>query len=124
MELQCRVINVLPLESGTSKAGKEWKRAMVIVQYGDAQYPKTLAVSNMKHPEEFAKLTVGTELTMNIDMKSREFNGRWYTNVNCWKWEVTQLAQSNTKQEWQAAYLQPTQAQPTPPLPQGNDLPF
>jgi len=91
---------------------------------GDAQYPKTVAVSNMKHPEEFAKLTAGTELTMNIDMESREFNGKWYTNINCWKWEVAQPAQAPVQQGWQAAYPQPQQqAQSALPV-QDDGLPF
>lgn len=88
MEIKGTVIKVLPIESGVSKStNKEWKRATIVVQYGEGQYPKNVAVSNMKNAEEFASLKEGEVVNLHIDVDSREFNGRWYTSVNCWKWE-------------------------------------
>lgn len=87
MELKGKVVRVLPIEGGTSKAGKEWHKASVIVET-PGQYPKLVKVSHMKEAQKFAQIPVGFDVTLHIDIESREFNGRWYTEINCYKWEV------------------------------------
>ncbi len=36
--------------------------------------------------DQFA-LNLGEEVTVSFDLESREFNGRWYTDVRAWKAE-------------------------------------
>ena len=109
MEIKGKVVANLGVWKGTSKAGKEWAKATVVIEYGD-QYPKKVALDNLKNAEDFAKLAVGTEGTFHIEVESREFNGRWYTSVNCWKWETTQQPQQTpTQQMCQQAQAQPAQ---------------
>lgn len=125
MEIKGKVIANLGVQSGTSKAGNVWKKATIVVEYGDGQYPKRVALDNMKQADEFGKLAVGAEGTFSLNVESREFNGRWFTSVNCWKWDVGQnvLAQQTpTQQGWGQMYQQP-QAQPSP-VPQSDGLPF
>ena len=127
MEIKGRVIQSLGVQKGTSKAGKEWSKASIMVET-DGQYPKKVALDNLKNAEEFAKLAVGTEGVFHIEVESREFNGRWYTSVNCWKWEVAtptqQPQQAPAQQGWEQMYQQP-QAQPqTPKDDMGDPLPF
>ena len=127
MEIKGRVIQSLGVQKGTSKAGKEWSKASVIIET-DGQYPKKVALDNMKNAEEFGKLPVGSTGVFHIEVESREFNGRWYTNVNCWKWEVAtptqQPQQVPAQQGWEQMYQQP-QAQPqTPKDDMGDPLPF
>ena len=93
MEIKGRVIQSLGVQKGTSKAGKEWSKASVIIET-DGQYPKKVALDNMKNAEEFGKLPVGSTGVFHIEVESREFNGGWYTNVNCWKWEMDQAQPS------------------------------
>ena len=31
------------------------------------------------------QLIIGTQLSINFDIESREFNGKWYTDVKAWK---------------------------------------
>ena len=127
MEIKGRVIQSLGVQKGTSKAGKEWSKASIIVET-DGQYPKKVALDNMKNAEEFGKLPVGSAGIFHIEVESREFNGRWYTSVNCWKWEVAtptqQPQQAPAQQGWEQMYQQP-QAQPqTPKDDMGDPLPF
>lgn len=127
MEIKGKVVANLGLQKGTSKAGKEWAKSTAVIEYGD-QYPKKIALDNLKNAEEFAKLAVGTEGVFYIEVESREFNNRWYTSVNCWKWEVATLTQqpqqAPAQQGWEQMYQQ-TQAQPqTQTTPQDSDLPF
>lgn len=87
MEIKGRVIMNLGVQSGTSKAGKQWSKASIVVET-EGQYPKKIAMDNLKNAEEFEKLAPGTVGTFHIEVSSNEFNGRWYTSVNCYKWEA------------------------------------
>ncbi len=87
MEIKGRVIFNLGVQAGTSKAGKEWKKASIVIET-EGQYPKKIAMDNLKNADAFGALAVGTVGTFHIEIESREFNGRWYTSVNCYKWEA------------------------------------
>lgn len=122
MEIKGKVIQILPIQEGVSKNNKSWKKATIVVEYGDnPQYPKKVALDNMKNADSFAALAVGTEGVFHIEVESREFNGRWYTSASCWKWEATQQPQQAPAQQgWEQMYQQP---QPQT-APQDSDLPF
>ena len=91
MEIKGKVVAVLPMESGTSKAGNAWSKASIIIETTDnPQSPKKVKLSNMKKAEEFARLAVGTEAVFSIEIDSHEYNQRWYTEVICWRWDIPQ----------------------------------
>lgn len=116
MEIKGKVIEKLPLQSGTSSRG-EWKKATIVVEIPDGQYTTKLALDNLKDADAFDKIAVGSEGTFNVNVSSRKVNDKWFTSCTCWKWEITSEAQ-------------PTQvAQPTPApapqvAPQTEDAPF
>ena len=87
MQLRAKVIDRLVFETGVSKTGKPWSKATLIVET-ISQYPKKVAISNMRRAAEFHALPVGLVCTFDIDIDSREYNGRWYTEVNCWDWKT------------------------------------
>lgn len=87
MEVKGKVILVLPIQEGISKNNKPWKKASIVIET-EGQYPKKIAMDSLKNAEEFAKLTPGTAGAFHIEVSSNEFNGRWYTSVNCYKWET------------------------------------
>lgn len=88
MEIKGKVKAVPEMQSGVSAKG-EWKRQTIVVEYQDGQYTSTVALDNAKKAEEFGKLSVGDEVTFKCNLPtSREYNGRWYTSVNCWGWDV------------------------------------
>lgn len=89
MQIRARIIQALPMSAGTSKNGNAWSKTTLIVET-TGQYPKKVAITNMKKAAEFAALPVGATATFEVDLESREFNGRWYTEVSCWNWNVEQ----------------------------------
>lgn len=105
MELQARIIQSLGIQSGTSKSGKQWQKGEIIVET-PGQYPKKVKLSNMKEAQAFASLPVGYDCKFYVEVSSNEFNGRWYTEVNCYKWEFPQPVQT--------APAQPYPQQPQP----------
>lgn len=89
MEIKGKVTDVFPLERGVGKqSGKEWKKATIIVEYGEGDYPRKVALDCFKKAAEFSAIPLGRVGTFQIDLESREFNGRWYTSATCWKWEL------------------------------------
>lgn len=126
MEIKAKVVQVLPMEGGTSKSGNAWSKASLIVETAEnPQYPKKIKISNMKNAEAFSKIAIGTEVSFKVEVESREYNGRWYTEVNCWGWDVHQVTptQQIPAQPAQQPVYQQTQPQ-TAPAPQADDLPF
>ena len=86
MQLQARLINILPLQKGTSKNG-EWKKQDIIVETDD-QYPKKICVSIWGDKINESLLKEGNKLDISINIESREYNGKWYTDVKAWKIEL------------------------------------
>ena len=70
--------SVLPVETGVSKAGSEWKKATALFKT-DGQYPKTVALElwgdKIAQAQSFK---TGALLNVGVDLASREYNGKWY----------------------------------------------
>ena len=85
MELTGKIINVLPEKSGTSARGPWRKQEYVIEIPGD--YPKQVCFMVWGDKIDQFKVTEGESLTVHFDLESREYNGRWYTDVKAWRVE-------------------------------------
>lgn len=78
------VVKSIGLEKGVSKAGKEWKKLSILCQT-DGNYPKQVAITFMgKDIDEALKLKAGSTFETTYQPESKEFNGRWYTELKCW----------------------------------------
>ena len=77
------VLNILPLQSGTSKAGNQWQKQDFILETG-GQYPRKVCICLFGDNVTKFPLQVGQSVTASVDIESREFNGRWYTDVRAW----------------------------------------
>lgn len=91
MEIKGRVTAVPAPERGVSSKGA-WVRQTIVVEYESGQYPKSIAMVNMKDAENFGKIRVGQTGTFKVDFKAREFNGKFFTDINCWAWTLDQPA--------------------------------
>lgn len=114
MEIRGRVIQNLGLQSGTSKSGKSWSKCELLIETAEnPQYPKKVKITNIKKADEFSKIPIGADVVFSVEIESREFNERWYTDVSCWKWEMAQQVQPQAAQGYpQQPYQQPPTAQP------------
>lgn len=77
------VLNILPLQSGTSKAGNQWQKQDFILETG-GQYPRKVCICLFGDNVTKFPLQVGQSVTASVDIESREFNNRWYTDVRAW----------------------------------------
>jgi hypothetical protein len=94
MQLTAKLIQVLPLQTGTGKNG-EWRKQDIIVETGD-KFPKKVCVSVWGDKIDAGKLKPGNMLRIDFDVESREYNSRWYTDVKAWKIEVEGAGQQNS----------------------------
>nr|DAM44012.1 MAG TPA: Single-strand binding protein strand beta-sheet extended loops.85A [Caudoviricetes sp.] len=129
VELTGTIVQMLPYESGTSKAGKEWRKQVFILETQD-QYPRKVAISLLNDNIDKYVIQVGKVVTANLDIESREWGGKWYTEVRAWQVTypqakpVAQATQPTTQAYPQQAYPQQV-ATPAPAQPQAaEDLPF
>ncbi len=83
MELTGKIVQVLPEKSGTSARGAWRKQEYIIEIPGD--YPKNVCFMVWGDRIDQLAIQPGQELTVSIDLESREFNGRWYTDVKAWR---------------------------------------
>ena len=83
MEVTGKITKILPLQSGVSKAGNEWKKQDIIIQTAES-YPKTVCITLWGNTID-DKLKQEDSIKASIDIESREFNGKWYTTVKAWK---------------------------------------
>ncbi len=86
MELSGKVIQQLPEVGGNSKNGNAWRKQEFILETG-GQYPKKVCVSLWGDKIDQFSLKVGENVTLSVDVESREYNGRWYTEVKAFRAE-------------------------------------
>lgn len=102
MTIEGKIIQVLPLQGGVSKtSGKEWALQAYVLETKE-QYPKKV------HFEVFGDDRIKANpcgvddiVSVDFDIESREFNGRWYTSIRAWrivKQDATQAAPQETEQ--------------------------
>ena len=83
MEITGKIIEILPEQSGESARGP-WRKQEYVLET-DGQYPKKICFMAWGDKiDEFAIQKTET-LTAAINLESREYNGRWYTDVKAWK---------------------------------------
>lgn len=131
MELQGKVIAVLPERSGVSARG-EWKSQSFVIETHE-QYPKKL-VFDVFGAERLAQFNIqsGEEIAVSFDIDAHEYNGRWFNNVRAWNVVHIDPAAAQAASmgaQPQAAPVGGAQA-PFPPAPassesgSADDLPF
>jgi len=85
MEISGTVIDILPEVNGQGKNGV-WRKQEFIIET-PSQYPKKVCISLWGDRIDQAALRKGESVTASIDLESREYNGRWYTEARAWKVE-------------------------------------
>lgn len=96
MELKGKVIQILPAQTGMGKKG-QWKKQEFIVET-QAQYPKKVCLSVWGDKIDQFNLSVEDMVNVSVDLESREYNGRWYTEARAWKVEKSGNSQSPPQQ--------------------------
>ncbi len=84
MEFEGTVVQIFEPTKGTSARG-EWQRQEVLFEIQEGQYPRKVVVTFFNKEQEVKTMSVGGTYTVSINLESREYNGRWYTNAMGWR---------------------------------------
>lgn len=75
---------VLPIETGQKKDGGEWRKGGFIVET-KGRYPKQVQFDVWNDRLEAMVFAEGMVVRVSFDVQSREWEGRWYTDLRAWK---------------------------------------
>jgi hypothetical protein len=88
MEIKGIIKKIFEVQTGEGKNGA-WQKQELIITYG-GQYPKDVVVTCFgKVVDSVEQLTEGMGITAHVNPESREYNGKYFTNINAWKLEFT-----------------------------------
>lgn len=142
------IVRAFPIESGTKRDGGEWHKQEYLLSVENEHYPKNVSFhifGNDRITE--LGLKENERVRVHLEIQAREYNGRYFNSINCWKVDrnennqseqksqVGQSVQSNQPSQVQPIVEQQTRvqaetSQPTQPTPQqvtslqDDDLPF
>lgn len=81
---------VLPVESGTSQSGKEWKKLNFVISnnggYEGAEQIFAFEIFGGEKVDNFEKYNkVGQEVEVSFNIRVNEWKGKYYTSLQAWK---------------------------------------
>jgi len=134
MEIIGKLIQKLPLQSGISKTGNSWQKQEFVIETLE-QYPRKICANLWgERTAVLETLNIDDKVVMYFDLESREFNGKWYTDVKASRLDPVagnpQMQTSQAQQATPSSFTAPTGALPqefeTLPEESGmaDDLPF
>ena len=86
MEIEGKIIAVLPKQEGTSaRTGNHWASQEYVLETHD-QYPRKCCFRIFGEDRINAmNIQIGEELRVSFDIDAREYNGRYFNSINAWK---------------------------------------
>ena len=89
MQIEGQLKKVMNPESGTTKDGKTWKRQAFLIEYQDGKFTKQVSIQAKSDAviNTISSAKIGDNLLCEINVESREWNDRFYTDVTAWKVE-------------------------------------
>ena len=124
LELEGRIVRKLGVQSGTSARGA-WSKQEFVFEYQEGNFPTQVCMNVWGEDKvrELDKYQVGDKVKISFNLSSREYNGRWYTDVRAWRIEPAGSASQQT------GYAQPSPGYGAPasepmsaPMPSADDM--
>lgn len=85
MEIKGIVKKIQAKESRTSKAGKTWESQVCIIET-ESKYNNQVALKFMGDKISLLdNLKEGDNVIADCNVYSREYKGRYYNNIDCWR---------------------------------------
>jgi hypothetical protein len=85
LKIKGRITKKLEVESGTSKAGKEWKKQSFVIDNGNQYNPEVcFSCFGDDKLDMLSSHKEGSEVEVYFNVSSREFNGKYYHNLDAW----------------------------------------
>lgn len=127
MEIEGALIQKLAVQSGKSARG-DWAKQEFVIEYQEGNFP-TKACFNVwgaDKVKELEQFQIGDKIKLAFNVSSREYNGKWYTDLRAWR---ISKASAPASYDMPAGFAPSSSPQPSAPAPTfddmpGDDLPF
>ena len=86
LEIEGTLAQKLPVQSGSSARGP-WAKQEFILEYPDGNFTAKACFTawGQEKVQDLDKYQVGDKVKVSFNLKSREYNGRWYNDLQIWK---------------------------------------
>ncbi len=85
LSVKGKIEQILKPESGVSRAGKEWNKQEFVIET-DEQFPRKVCFTLFGDKTSLISgFAPGTEVEVSFNLESREYNGKYFHNINAWK---------------------------------------
>ena len=131
LEIEGTIRQVMPVQQGQSARGP-WAKQEFVLEFPDGNYTAQACFTawGQDKVQDLAKYAAGDKVKVSFNLKAREFNGRWYNDLQMWK-----LAPAGATAPAAAPAPAPVAAAPAfdtpaptlrdmPPAEEEDDLPF
>ena len=136
MEIIGKLLQKLELQSGIGRTGNSWQKQEFVIETIE-QYPKKICANLWGDKLDMLDtVNIGDTVKLSFSIESREYNGKWYTDIKAWKIEPATEAPAQAVQPMKQTSYQPASAPAADTLPPmasddldtftdtGDDLPF
>jgi len=84
MNIEGKLKKIFDLETRISQKGKEWKMQSILLEQ-DTQFNKDVVITFTGDKiSKLQQIKIGDNISCNVNISSREYNGKWYHNINGW----------------------------------------
>ena len=86
MEIEGRLEIKLAVQSGRSAKG-DWAKQEFVIEYQEGNFPTKACFSvwGADKVKDLERYNVGDQIKVAFNISSREFNGKWYTDLRAWR---------------------------------------
>ena len=82
MDVTGKLVKKLDVEKGTSKSGKEWRKQSIVIDTG-GDFNNEVCISAFGDKmDSMNKLEIGMDVKILCNVYSREYNGRYFHNID------------------------------------------
>lgn len=118
MDITGTITHILPEAGGTSKNGSTWRKQEYILETKE-QFPKKICFNAWGDKIDQFGIRMGDMVTVSADVESREYQGKWYTEVKAWRVQKATDSPSASGSGPSSAPIEPL-----PPIEGDDELPF
>lgn len=103
LELEGKLAQKLAVQSGKSAKG-EWSKQEFVLEFQDGSFSNNAVFSiwGIDKVKDFERFAVGSNIRVSFSISSREYMGKWYTDLRAWRIQNAD-AQPMQKSEYQQA---------------------
>lgn len=92
LKVKGTISQILEVEKGTAKSGKEWQKQSFIIDTGAKYNPEIcFSVFGDEKVDMLSSFSEGQEVEVKFNASSREYNGKYYHNLDAWHLKSTSV---------------------------------